>query len=667
MTGVRKLSIEIAGDAKGVGKAFSDAEGKADGFGKKMDGASQGISKAWAGIAVGVGVAGAVMFDAFKDAAADESEQAIFDKQVLLAGGSKQVIDGFNAQIEAGGKLKGFTDTELRKAYAQTYSQSKDVAQSQEDVALAMDLARKAGVPLEAAVDAISKAHNGNTKALKTMLPEFGALIDGAGSSAEALDGVRDASKGMADTFAGSTQGKLARVKIQFGEMKESVGAALLPAFSAIMPVISQVTTWLGEHLPAAIEKLKGWISGATEWMGAHKAVMIVVAAVIGGLLVSAFVAWAVAAGTAAIATLAAAAPVIAIGAAIGLLAAGIIYAYEHFEVFRNVIDAVKGFIVDDLVPAFKKIWGFISDNIIPIIKTVVEVWIAALILQFKAVKAVITDVVIPAFQAVWNFISGTVIPIFQAITDKIIDVAKWVGEKIGAIVGFVTDIPGKIGAVISTLWNGLTGGITTAKDWVGERITDIVNYVINLPGRFASNVSNIFDGIKTAMTSAKDWVSDRITDVVDLAVGLPGKMVGVFKGMWDGIKDAFKGIINAIVGFWNKIEFKLPTLEIYNPFGDNWKVGGQTFGLPDIPLMLHQGGVVPGRSGQDIPALLRAGEGVFTPEQMAALGGGGSVTSIDVTVHIAGSVTTERDLIRAVYDGILDGQHRGELVLAPV
>lgn len=42
-----------------------------------------------------------------------------------------------------------------------------------------------------------------------------------------------------------------------------------------------------------------------------------------------------------------------------------------------------------------------------------------------------------------------------------------------------------------------------------------------------------------------------------------------------------------------------------------------------------HTGGIVPGVTGQEVPAVVKAGEGVFTREQMAAMGAGGQVVVI--------------------------------------
>lgn len=88
---------------------------------------------------------------------------------------------------------------------------------------------------------------------------------------------------------------------------------------------------------------------------------------------------------------------------------------------------------------------------------------------------------------------------------------------------------------------------------------------------------------------------------------------------------------------------------------GPTWP--GQIFEVAEggRPEMYREGG----RS-----YLIPGGSGMVTPfsdvSNMPAAGGAGGMT---VVVNVGGSVVSERDLVRSVYDGIIDGQRRGELV----
>jgi TP901 family phage tail tape measure protein len=360
----------------------------------------------------------------------------------------------------------------------------------------------------------------------------------------------------------------------------------------------------------------------AFSWLMDNKEFLIGIAIALGAVLVTMFVGWAAGAAAAAVATIAAMLPMVALVAAVAAVAGGIIYAYNHFQVFHDVVDAIGRFFRDDFVPILKTIYGFINDNIIPVIAVLVDIWLLPLKLAFKAVSTLITDVFIPAFELTYSFIKDKLIPIFESIISTAISISTTVGTVVGEIVGFITGIPGKIGTVIATMWDGLKTGITGARDWVSGRVDDVINFVTGIPGRIAMGVSDIFGGIKTAMTGAKDWVSDRIDDIVNFATGLPGRMVGLFVGMWDGIKNAFKSALNTIIGWWNDLDFTFPGYDIPGP-GPN--IPGFTIGLPDIPKF-HQGGIVPGYPGEEVMILAKAGEQILTSDQQ----GGGNGMWID-------------------------------------
>jgi hypothetical protein len=319
-------------------------------------------------------------------------------------------------------------------------------------------------------------------------------------------------------------------MKAATAQLGESFNRALYPALKGILPVVTTVADWLGENMPRAIETLKTAIGNVSDWFAEHKAIMIGTAIALGVVLTGLFVAWAAGATAAAVATLAAAAPFIAVGAAIGALVALVVWAYEEWDVFRNAVNAVKDFIVNQLVPAFQDVWAFISDKLIPIVRTVAEVYFKALVTYFGIVRSAIMDYLLPAFISI-----GT----------TILNAGQTVGDVVSNIVGFITGLPGRIFGTIYGLWDGLRNGVTEAKDWVG----------------------------------------DRIDDVVGIARGLPGRLSGLFGGMWDGIKNAFRSAINWVIRGWNGLEFSVPG---FSAFGQ--RIGGFTVGVPDIPQLAAGG-----------------------------------------------------------------------------
>ena len=79
---------------------------------------------------------------------------------------------------------------------------------------------------------------------------------------------------------------------------------------------------------------------------------------------------------------------------------------------------------------------------------------------------------------------------------------------------------------------------------------------------------------------------------IVAFVRSMPGKISSAASGMWDGMKNAFKSVLNTIIGWWNGLEFKVPGID-KGPI----HIGGFTLGLPDIPTLATGGPATAGRA----------------------------------------------------------------------
>lgn len=131
------------------------------------------------------------------------------------------------------------------------------------------------------------------------------------------------------------------------------------------------------------------------------------------------------------------------------------------------------------------------------------------------------------------------------------------------------------------------------------------------------------WDTIKNAFTAVKNWIGERVGDIVGFFTGLGGRIAGVTGGMWDGIKNAFRGAVNAIVDFWNGLEFRIPGFKV-GPVGFD----GFTLGVPNIPRMATGGHAAAGQAyivGELGPELFVPGAaGTIVPN-----GAGGGTTNV--------------------------------------
>src|SRR5262245_7561012 len=133
----------------------------------------------------------------------------------------------------------------------------------------------------------------------------------------------------------------------------EGAGGAFMAVLKAFAVVLKTVGSFIANTIIPAIQNLAQWISRNKEIIPALGIGIAVV-------LVPAFIAWAAAAGAAAIATIAAAAPVIAIGAAITLLAFLII---KNWDKIKAATIAVWNALRNAVVGAAQAVIGFLKRN----------------------------------------------------------------------------------------------------------------------------------------------------------------------------------------------------------------------------------------------------------------------------------------------------------------
>jgi TP901 family phage tail tape measure protein len=233
--------------------------------------------------------------------------------------------------------------------------------------------------------------------------------------------------------------------------------------FLAIEPIATKVFNAIGE----AMDKIGPKVEQLTIWMTENGDTMKIVAGIIGGIMLVVLAAYTVSMIAAAAATIAAAAPFILIAALIAALIAGVIYAYQNFETFRNVVDAVW----QGIQTAISFAW----ENVIKPIWDIIVFYITKILIPyytflFNVVKTVFEGIV-SAVQSAWGFIQTA----FNAIKSGIEGVwgfFQTAKDIIGSVFSGISNaITAPFEAAfngIKNLWNNTLGGFSvTVPDWV--------------------------------------------------------------------------------------------------------------------------------------------------------------------------------------------------------
>ncbi len=239
----RTLEIKFIGDASGAKKAFAEVDDSSGKLSGKLSGLTSTIAGVAGGFLAAEGIkAGAgFLIDAAKAAAEDEAATQRLEQSLRNAGGAfDENIQKVNERIDAGQKL-AYSDDEVRDSFQQLLAATGDTDEALRRQAIAMDLSRGAGISLEQASKMVGKVNEENVEAFKRL----GITIGEGASETEALAAVQAKFAGQADTYAKSTAGQMEQAKLRMGELKEQLGTALLPAFTAFANVL------VGTVLPA--------------------------------------------------------------------------------------------------------------------------------------------------------------------------------------------------------------------------------------------------------------------------------------------------------------------------------------------------------------------------------------------------------------------------------
>jgi len=266
----------------------------------------------------------AALGSAVKGAIEDAAAQDKLAEQIRrTTGATDEQISANENWISTQGKLLGVTDDELRPALGGLVRATGDITKAQQLASAAMDISSAKGLSLETVTKSLEKAYGGNFTALAKLSPELRQMIKDGASLDEVMAAMSKTFGGAASDAAETTAGKFKRMKVALDETKESIGAALMPAVEAILPLLQSFATWAQDNPEKflAIAAAVGAISAAV--------VLFTVAAkaatVVNALLATSFTALQVASG------------LIVFTAII----AGLVLAYNKFEWFRDGVKAV--------------------------------------------------------------------------------------------------------------------------------------------------------------------------------------------------------------------------------------------------------------------------------------------------------------------------------------
>jgi len=258
------LSIPIVSqfDGKGIKKAiaaFQQLETRGQKAAFVLKKAGQAAALGFAAVGVAALTAGKFMLDFAKMAREDQVAQ------VQLAGTLRATTKATDAQIAAvedyvdvTQRATGVADDQLRPAMGRLLRSTKSVEKSQKLLNLALDISARTGKPLQAVVNGLARASEGQVSALG----KLGLGYDKAELKVKSFKTIQDELTkeyaGAANDKAKTFEGTMQRLAITFDELKESLGTYILPFLLEMAESAIKVADAFGKGgMQGAVRQLK--------------------------------------------------------------------------------------------------------------------------------------------------------------------------------------------------------------------------------------------------------------------------------------------------------------------------------------------------------------------------------------------------------------------------
>ena len=387
----------------------------------------------------------------------------------------------------------------------------------------------------------------------KNAMSGFLALMNAGEADISKLSGSIDqcdgAAKKMADTMNDNLEGQLTILKSALEELAISVGELLIPALKEIVQWLQGLVGFLNS-LPEGVKKVIVVIALAAAALGP---VLIIVGKVISaiGTIMTLMPKMAAAINIAktafsAFSAVLMANPIALVITAIAALAAAFIYLWNTNEKFRQFWIDLWENIRQVAVAAGKAIGDFLKSAWEGIRNVIRTVW----------------NGIASFFSGIWSGIQNTVHTVVNGIASFLN--AAWNGIKAAAVA-----VWSAISSFIRTTWNGIQTMISTVvtgiRSFLSSSWNAIKGVIMAVLSAIRTAFSTVWNGIKTVVTSVTSRIKGTVTTawnsikstINSVLSSIKSAVSGAFAAMWSGIRTTVSGIYSTIQsGFGNAVSF---------------------------------------------------------------------------------------------------------------
>lgn len=362
----------------------------------------------------------------------------------------------------------------------------------------------------------------------------------------------------------------------RFEEIKRSVEKALTKIAEVIEEVIGKVRKFARENPEAMFAAL---------------------AVVVGTVLVGAVVALISALGVLL-------SPVILVVAAVAALTAGVVYAWQEFEIFRDVVHAVMDFFTDTVWPALDSFFENIkaaSKVLADFFQTYVQPIIEAAIGAVMAIVDSLWQTISAAYDLIRALFEGDMAAVWEAFKDM-------AAGAVGLIVDVFINLPLDI--------------MKAAAPLAGKFALIVADFAVNLVGKIVTLIQGIPDKIVELIGAvASDVIAAGLALGGNIVSGIVSAISGAGSAIWNAVRGAMEDFVPDWLPGW------------LNPFGgDDEPSVDPTSGRRVSSRRRTTGASVGGTVEQHLAGLpgLKGGTGIGAYTVVPSTGFGSMVIALD-------------------------------------
>ena len=256
---------------------------------------------------------------------------------------------------------------------------------------------------------------------------------------------------------------------------------------------------------------------------------------------------------------------------------------------------------IQEMIGQLAPLFAATAETLLPPLVSLAQNLLPIIINLFSQLIPVIgemTQAVLPAISSLLELLLPPLMEIIEALLPPLLEVIQAITPILTLIVKLLSPIIELATALIIPLVELVAGAITPLITVLEQLIQSCLEPMIPI-------IETVADVLETVLGQAFQDLKPIIDNIVQVFSGLITFITGIFTGdwkkAWQGVVDIFKGIFS---GIFNIVKLPLNQIikginSVFSSLGNikipDWvpMIGGQSFSLPQIPMLYKGGNIV--------------------------------------------------------------------------